>query len=149
MKNNNIRTRLLLAAVLAALLPAAVSCEKELSDGEISQQNTLKEEEMPGIYLSGEPVFSASPDGGEVYVRPSLRSCRIQTAGAASYVDVVLSTAPVAGETVNVTLDVSGVPALSKYDGKTFKSVSVLKNSDGTVSLWNRKPALGFVLLWY
>ncbi|MCI2082157.1 MAG: hypothetical protein LKK19_01585 [Bacteroidales bacterium] len=139
----------MLAIVAAASALLAVSCDKELSEAEIGQQETIGNSDMPGIYVSGESVFSASASGGEVYVNPSEMTSRIQEDDAVRYVDIMLSEQPVEGGSVNVTCYQSGIDDLSQYCGRTYKNVSVLKIEGDMVYLWNRKPALGFVILWY
>jgi hypothetical protein len=134
---------------VAAIAFAAASCNKELTEAEKAQQETLQSTEAVGIYVDGSSKFTADFTGGEVYTQPASLTCRIQSAGGKQYADVVLSKVPVVGETVNVTLKETGVSALSSYNGKRYMNVSVLKLDGNMLYLWSRTGHVGFVLVWY
>ena len=139
---------LYIVGIVATLLSAA-SCNKELTEAEKAQQTSLQNSEAVGVYVDGASTFTADFAGGEAYTQPASLTCRIQNAGGSEYVDVILSQAPVVGETVTVTLKETGISKLSSYNGKKFKNVSVLKLDGNMLYLWSRSGHIGFVLVWY
>lgn len=134
---------------LATTVILGVGCSpKEVIDEQFEAiKEYVDQQNVVGIYADGKAEYLFDRTDGQCYLNPTDLTFRIQNNTSKKYFEVVLSAAPVVGESIDVDTRSKGVGLSSKT---TYKGMKVTKIENNLCYLAGGADAdyVGIIIAW-